>query len=94
MIFTELSKFKEPEEKDIRLWIIRKLLRKGVLCKYHIDEDDLPKGAPPKYRKIIMDVLDEMVRNVEVIRFPHLGKKKICLNKEKRWDFEQKILKD
>jgi hypothetical protein len=79
----------ELTDKEIRLWIIQKLLRHRVLCKYHIDEDNLPKGKEP-YRSQIMKVLDEMVRNGEVLRFPHKGNH-ICLNKERRKEFEDEV---
>lgn len=57
---------------EIRKWIIEKLLRHYVLCKHHIDEDDLPKGRHPKYRSLIKDELREMTREGLIIRFSHL----------------------
>jgi hypothetical protein len=83
-------KLPELTDREIRLWIIQKLLRHHVLCKYHIVEDNLPKGKEA-YRDQIMKVLDEMVRNGEIVRFPHKGGYQICLNKERKGEFEEEI---
>lgn len=77
-------------DEELRAWIIRKLVRHHVICKYHISEDNLAKGKEP-YRNQIKKVLDDMVRNEEIRRFPHKGGYQICLNKEKLSVFEKVV---
>jgi len=80
-------------KEEIRFRIIKKLVRHRVWGTYHIDEDDVPKGMPPELRKDIMRELDVMVREGLVIRFPHLGKRKIFLNPNKKGEFEELVTK-
>ena len=76
---------------EIRFRIINKLVRHRVWGIYHIDEDDVPKGMPPELRKDIMKELDAMVKEGLIIRFPHLGKRKIFLNPQRRKEFEDLV---
>jgi len=78
---------------EIRFRIIKKLVRHKVWGTYHIDEDDVPKGMPPELRKDIMKELDKMVKEGLVVRFPHLGKKKVFLNPKRRKEFEELVAK-
>lgn len=78
---------------EIRFRIIKKLVRHKVWGTYHIDEDDVPKGMPPELRKDIMKELDKMVKEGLIIRFPHLGKKKVFLNPRRRKEFEELVAK-
>lgn len=85
------SKFKEPDYRALRRWIIEKFLRKGILCRYAIDIVDVRKGIDPRYHKQIKKVLKDMIRAGEIVRFPHGTKIKVCLNKKRRRDFELEI---
>jgi hypothetical protein len=73
---------------EIRFRIIKKLVRHRVWGTYHIDEDDIPKGMPSALRKEILRELDNIVREGLIVRFPHLGKKKVYLNTNRRKEIE------
>ena len=78
-------------KEEIRFRIIKKFVRHRVWGTYHIDEDDVPKGMPPELRKDIFKELDGMVKEGLIIRFPHLGKRKVFLNPNKRREFEELV---
>lgn len=80
-------------KEEIRFRIIKKLVRHRVWGTYHIDQDDVPKGMPPELRKDIMKELDEMAKEGLIVRFPHLGKRKVFLNTNKRKEFEDLVAK-
>jgi len=80
-------------KEEIRFRIIKKMVRHRVWGTYHIDEDDVPKGMPPELRKDIMEELGEMSREGLIIRFPHLGKRKVFLNPKRRKEFEELVVK-
>lgn len=78
---------------EIRFRIIKKLVRHGVWGKYHLDEDDIPKGMPPELRKDIIKELDYLIKYGLVVKFPHAGKKKVYLNPNKRKEIMEIIVK-
>lgn len=78
-------------EKEIELWIIKKLLRHHVMCKHHIDIRDVLKGADPQYYMLIKDVIKTMIKKGYLVKFPHKGKIKVCLNSKMRGIFESMI---
>ncbi len=78
---------------EIRFRIIKKLVRHRVWGTYHIDQDDVPKGMPPELRNEVMHTLDDMVKEGLIIRFPHLGKRKVYLNLYKKKEIEDILTK-
>jgi len=73
----------------LRGWLVRKLLRNGYVCKKHIDIDDIPKGANPRYRKDILKLVDDLKKSGRMFSFPHGSKEKCCLNRRFIAEFEE-----
>ena len=68
-------------DKQLMLWLIKKLVRRECWGKYHISEDDLIKGQEKGYKKRILKIAGELVKKGLLVRIPYTGEKHYYLNR-------------
>lgn len=71
-------------DNEIRVWIIKKLVRHNYWGKGHISGDDLVKGQDRRYKDKILEIADNLVREGILVRFPHGKEKHYHLNQQYR----------
>ena len=71
-------------DKDLEIWIIKKLVRHRYWGKGHLSSDNLVKGQDRKYKEGILEIADKLVRKGLLVKFPHGKEKHYYLNQEYR----------
>lgn len=71
-------------DNEIRVLIIKKLVRHNYWGNGHISGDDLVKGQDRRYKDKILEIADNLVREGILIRFPHSKEKHYHLNQQYR----------
>lgn len=71
-------------DKDLEIWIIKKLVRHNYWGRGHISGDDLVKGIDRKYKGRILEIVDRLVKRGLLVKFPHGKEKHYYLNQEYR----------
>jgi hypothetical protein len=84
-------KKKYVSDEELKLWLLRKLLRHYVGKSYHIYEADLSKGSPKHLRKRIIQTAYELKRVGLLVSFPHSGEQVWQLNLERIKDIKEKL---
>ncbi len=72
------------QTKELKIWILRKLLRQNCWGKGHISEDYIARGKPKDMKKIILKVSDELVKEGFLVSFPHRSQKHYYLNPHRK----------
>ena len=70
--------------KELKIWLLRKLLRQNCWGKGHISEDYIARGKSKNMKKIILKLCDNLVRESLLVRFPHGNQKHYYLNPKRR----------
>jgi len=73
-------------EKEVKIWILRKLLRQNCWGKGHITEDYICRGKPKNMKKIIIKISDNLVKEGLLVSFPHGNQKHYYLNPNRRME--------
>jgi len=79
------------DERDIRVWLLNKLKRKGCWGEGHLSADNLVKGQDRRFKKMILKTADKLVKEGLLVRFPHGSQNHYYLNRESREEIERII---
>ena len=74
----------QVSDKDLEVWIIKKLVRHEYWGKGHVSGDNLVKGQDRGYKKRILEIADKLVKRGLLVKFPHGKDKHYHLNQEYR----------
>ena len=72
------------QAKELKIWLLRKLLRQNCWGKGHISEDYIARGKPKNMKKIIIKICNDLVKEGLLVSFPHKGQKHYYLNPRRR----------
>ncbi|ODS35592.1 hypothetical protein BEH94_07725 [Candidatus Altiarchaeales archaeon WOR_SM1_SCG] len=76
----------ELSDDALKSWIIKKLVRKQCWGKGHISGDNLVKGSPPELKKRLLRIANTLVKEGNLVKFPHDSEEHYYLNPNRRKD--------
>ncbi len=74
----------DVSDKELEIWLIKKLVRHNYWGKGHISGDNLVKGQDRIYRERILEIADKLVKGGILVKFPHGKERHYYLNQEYR----------
>ncbi len=79
------------QTEELKIWLLRKLLRQNCWGKGHISEDYIAREKSKGTKKTIIKISDDLVKEGLLVSFPHGNQKHYYLNSNRREEILEMI---